>query len=117
MNINVIDDTICGIDADHVKRIATDAMTMVNVDACVNIVMAGHIAIAPPDGQRHMRTIGLCECIPPYPNRFVIHVVNNDDWRFTLYHELYHVYEYVNVIPSNEFACDEFARVLLSDCR
>ena len=120
MNINVIDETVLGIDTNDVKRIATDAMIVIDgiddIDdigrIAINIIMCDAVAHS-IDGRRTY-AIGLCHQMSP--TRYVVHVVANDDWRFTLHHELYHVYEFINVKSANELACDEFAS-RMSDCQ
>ena len=112
MNVNVIDDTILGdwwVDTDRVKWVAINAIAQLPLGdgIAINIVMADAIDNEPPRGQRRLQTVGLCRYVSPM--RYVIHVVANADWRLTLAHELYHVHEFVNGIPTNELACDDFA--------
>jgi hypothetical protein len=114
MIIHVNNNTCWTIDVTNVRNIAMDALERLAIpdDITIDVTMVLVLAIPVTFAFRlDDHIVGDCDCISP--TQYQIRVLTNDDWRFTLYHELYHVYEFANGITSNEFACDQFARVMM----
>lgn len=115
VNVNVFNNTYWTINVSNVRNVIIDAMNRLaipdDIAIVINVTMALVIPI-PVTFAFRMDNHAVGDCKRIASTTYAIRVIPRDDWRFTLFHELYHVYEFVNGITSNEFACDQFARIM-----
>jgi len=112
MNVCVLDETTNEIDVTTtVWAIARMLFSPRNIDVNISVHV---VAVIPFNVYDDQRTVGLYEF---HNDTHFVCIVPTDDWRMTLAHEMYHVFQHVHGLNNddNEYMAEMFGRLIADE--
>lgn len=114
MNIYVTDKTIVQwVNTSHVKHaideISDDLFGFDTNIKSIYVVFVDVIPVTIVAHKTNYRTVGAC-ARHKSQHTYIIHIVDGNEWRFTLAHELYHAFQREHGMPLTEPDANEFAQ-------